>query len=207
MAAVLGIKQYLSAANNSVAQIRRRTAASTRHRLLSILCLHRVVMKECVRVVLELAIGALLSLAIVTVLGHARHITPLAPSATQATAERASESVVQQPQRRYNPSDIVCAVITTKKYHATRARAVKETWGTRCGVTVYISADEDPSLPTVAFPNSEEGTIINKKVFRVRTLGTLSGSVPWLIGSVAPDVRVRVGEVWQGQEVVHEGGR
>jgi hypothetical protein len=35
----------------------------------------------------------------------------------------------------------------------------------RCGVTLYISADFDESLPTTVIPNSEEGKIINEKVF------------------------------------------
>lgn len=80
---------------------------------------------------------------------------------------------------KYTTDDLVCGVITTQKYHETRAKAVKETWGRRCGVTLFFSAFPDAYLPTVVLPGkcfvylkilhfiagSEEGTIINEKVF------------------------------------------
>ncbi|KAH3763126.1 glycoprotein-N-acetylgalactosamine 3-beta-galactosyltransferase 1 [Pelomyxa schiedti] len=69
--------------------------------------------------------------------------------------------------RKYTADDLVCAVITTKKYHSTRAKAVKDTWAKRCGTTLFVSADPDPSLPTTVFPGTEEGTIINEKVFQM----------------------------------------
>ena len=56
-------------------------------------------------------------------------------------------------------------MITTKRYHDTRAAAAKAAWAERCGHVVYISADHDATLPTTVIPNSEEGKIINEKVF------------------------------------------
>jgi hypothetical protein len=66
---------------------------------------------------------------------------------------------------RYQRSDFACAVITTQRNHATKATAAKRAWASKCGVVMYISADPDDSLPTTVVPGSEEGRIINKKVF------------------------------------------
>jgi hypothetical protein len=66
---------------------------------------------------------------------------------------------------RYQRSDFACAVITTQRNHATKAAAAKRAWASKCGVVMYVSADADDSLPTTVVPGSEEGRIINKKVF------------------------------------------
>ncbi len=65
----------------------------------------------------------------------------------------------------YNTSDIICGIITTHKYHKTRAKAVMETWGKRCGTLLFFSATGDDELPLVVLPGTEEGSIINEKVF------------------------------------------
>jgi hypothetical protein len=67
--------------------------------------------------------------------------------------------------RKYSRSDFACAVITTQRNHGTKAAAAKHAWASKCGVVLYISADRDDSLPTTVVPDSEEGRIINKKVF------------------------------------------
>jgi len=74
---------------------------------------------------------------------------------------------IQKLSSNYSTEDLVCGIITTSKYHRTRAKAVNDTWGKRCGVTVFFSATPDSSLPLVALEGSEEGTIINEKVFRM----------------------------------------
>ncbi|XP_046398780.1 glycoprotein-N-acetylgalactosamine 3-beta-galactosyltransferase 1-like [Ischnura elegans] len=44
---------------------------------------------------------------------------------------------------------VVCWVMTQPRNHATKAEAVKETWGRRCNALVFISTQADASLPTV----------------------------------------------------------
>lgn len=56
-------------------------------------------------------------------------------------------------------------MITTKRYHDTRAAAAKAAWAQRCGAVLYISADADAALPSTVIAGSEEGKIINEKVF------------------------------------------
>ena len=72
---------------------------------------------------------------------------------------------VTGPSYDVSRQDLVCAIITTKRYHKTKAAAAKQAWGQFCGVVMYISADYDATLPTTVIENSEEGKIINKKVF------------------------------------------
>ena len=66
---------------------------------------------------------------------------------------------------KYKVEDLACGIITTSKYHNTRAKAVYETWGKRCGVLLFFDATSSKQLPMVVLPGSEEGTIINEKVF------------------------------------------
>jgi glycoprotein-N-acetylgalactosamine 3-beta-galactosyltransferase len=63
------------------------------------------------------------------------------------TAERKTKNVL-----KYTRDDIVCGIITTGKYHHTRAKAVKETWGKRCGTTLFFSAQPDNYLQPVVLP-------------------------------------------------------
>jgi hypothetical protein len=86
--------------------------------------------------------------------------------AASQVSECASDSSQCTPVRfRYTRKDFACAVITTLRYHSTKAQAAKRAWASKCGVVLYISADRDDSLPTTVIAGSEEGRIINKKVF------------------------------------------
>lgn len=83
-----------------------------------------------------------------------------------ASCSDATCATPQLPQRHvYRRSDFACAVITTLRYHASKAQAAKRAWASKCGVVLFISADRDDSLPTTVIEGSEEGRIINKKVF------------------------------------------
>ena len=80
---------------------------------------------------------------------------------------------------KYKREDLVCGIITTAKYHKNRAKSVNETWGKRCGVLLFFDATPTRDLPLVHLPGiyksihnshvlgSEEGSIINEKVFRM----------------------------------------
>jgi hypothetical protein len=103
--------------------------------------------------------------------------------AASHVSECASDSSQCAPARfRYTRRDFACAVITTLRYHSTKAQAAKRAWASKCGVVLYISADRDDSLPTTVIAGSEEGRIINKKVFaafeRMWALYGDSGSEP-----------------------------
>ncbi|KAI9559032.1 hypothetical protein GHT06_015821 [Daphnia sinensis] len=50
---------------------------------------------------------------------------------------------------------ILCWVMTNPSNHETKALAVKETWGPRCNVLLFMSSKNDTKLPTVALPVGE----------------------------------------------------
>ncbi|XP_012255832.2 glycoprotein-N-acetylgalactosamine 3-beta-galactosyltransferase 1 isoform X1 [Athalia rosae] len=50
---------------------------------------------------------------------------------------------------------VLCWVMTGPKNHQTKARHVKATWGKRCNILLFMSSEEDASLPTVALPVKE----------------------------------------------------
>ncbi|XP_032783415.2 glycoprotein-N-acetylgalactosamine 3-beta-galactosyltransferase 1 [Daphnia magna] len=50
---------------------------------------------------------------------------------------------------------ILCWVMTSPANHETKALAVKETWGPRCNVLLFMSSTNDTKLPTVGLPVGE----------------------------------------------------
>ncbi|KAK4010685.1 hypothetical protein OUZ56_019816 [Daphnia magna] len=55
----------------------------------------------------------------------------------------------------YDKVRILCWVMTTPANHETKALAVKETWGPRCNVLLFMSSTNDTKLPTVGLPVGE----------------------------------------------------
>lgn len=51
---------------------------------------------------------------------------------------------------------ILCYVITSVKYHKTRAQHVKNTWGKRCDYLVFFSDVHNGELPAVALPDTKD---------------------------------------------------
>lgn len=52
----------------------------------------------------------------------------------------------------FNEVKVLCFVNTWPANHKTRAKAVKETWSTRCNKVLFMSTLVDPELDTVALP-------------------------------------------------------
>lgn len=50
---------------------------------------------------------------------------------------------------------VLCWVMTGPANHQKRAQHVKNTWGKRCNTLLFMSSEEDSSLPTVALPVGE----------------------------------------------------
>ncbi|CAH1109952.1 unnamed protein product [Psylliodes chrysocephalus] len=50
---------------------------------------------------------------------------------------------------------ILCWIMTGPKNHKKKARHVKNTWGRRCNILLFMSSVEDNSLPTIALPVKE----------------------------------------------------
>ena len=63
-----------------------------------------------------------------------------------------ADLVSQDLQKRVR---VLCWVLTTPFNHKTKARAIKNTWGPRCNVLLFMSTEEDASLPTIALKTGE----------------------------------------------------
>ncbi|XP_046455009.1 glycoprotein-N-acetylgalactosamine 3-beta-galactosyltransferase 1-like [Daphnia pulex] len=55
----------------------------------------------------------------------------------------------------YSKVRVLCWVMTSPDNHKTKALAVKETWGKRCNILLFMSSAEDSTLPTVNLPVRE----------------------------------------------------
>lgn len=61
-------------------------------------------------------------------------------------------SVADQMRREVR---VLCWIMTNPKNHDSKAKHVRNTWGKRCNVLLFMSSQEDNSLPSVALPVKE----------------------------------------------------
>ena len=71
-----------------------------------------------------------------------------------------TELFAPQPKKSdlmYDKVRVLCWVLTSPSNFQTKAKAVKETWGKRSNKILFMSSEEDPSLPSIKLPNVKEG--------------------------------------------------
>ncbi|XP_035703860.1 glycoprotein-N-acetylgalactosamine 3-beta-galactosyltransferase 1 isoform X3 [Folsomia candida] len=66
--------------------------------------------------------------------------------------------IVHAHEVQITPKRLLCWVLTSPRTHERRAKYVKQTWGKRCHILIFISTKYDPTLPTVPL-NMTEGRI------------------------------------------------
>ena len=59
---------------------------------------------------------------------------------------------------------VLCMILTTAKYHQSRASVVKTTWAKRCNGLVFISDLDDPDLPAIAISEYDDYKHVWSKV-------------------------------------------
>ena len=68
-------------------------------------------------------------------------------------------------QDEYNDTRVLCWVMTNPKNHKTKCKPIKETWGKRCNILLFMSSETDDSLPSVALkvPEGRENLWLKTK--------------------------------------------
>ena len=71
----------------------------------------------------------------------------------------------QVAQQEYNDTRVLCWVMTNPKNHKTKCKPIKETWGKRCNILLFMSSETDDSLPSVALkvPEGRENLWLKTK--------------------------------------------
>ncbi|XP_033639685.1 glycoprotein-N-acetylgalactosamine 3-beta-galactosyltransferase 1-like [Asterias rubens] len=62
---------------------------------------------------------------------------------------------LHNPDLKTNKTRVLCWVLTSPSTLQTRAIGIKETWGPRCDVILYMSSETDPEFPTVGLDVKE----------------------------------------------------
>lgn len=64
----------------------------------------------------------------------------------------------------FNEIKIVCLVLTQPADHQTKAKYVKNTWGSKCNRLIFLSTEADEELGAIALPYNESREILWGKV-------------------------------------------
>ena len=71
----------------------------------------------------------------------------------------------QVSKEEFNDTRVLCWVMTNPKNHKTKCKAVKETWGKRCNILLFMSSETDDSLPAIGLkvPEGRENLWLKTK--------------------------------------------
>jgi hypothetical protein len=76
--------------------------------------------------------------------------------AQDALVSNAVQRVDFQPPEATEKPTVFCRVMTNKEEHWGRVQTVKNTWGRGCTTLMFLSSEDEPSIPAVKIPTSND---------------------------------------------------
>ena len=90
---------------------------------------------------------------------------PVSFNSDLGDAHHHHSSNYEAAKEEYNDTKVLCWVMTNPKNHKTKCKPIKETWGRRCNILLFMSSESDESLPAIGLkvPEGRENLWLKTK--------------------------------------------